>query len=166
MQPFLRHAGREYYAITLERPRAFALPFAAKPYPILIWDNRGGWSEDERSGLLQAVLDTDSRYAVCGGISCEQWHDDLDQVFIMRYLDDESARDNHFLMTTWHTDQSPEEVAFYFAHSTDSEQDDFKRFLVLYVGADISLARRLEAALTLAVRDPERFIDEHPEPAG
>jgi hypothetical protein len=166
MQPFLRHAGREYFAITLERPKAFTLPFDHMPYPILIWDNRGGWSEDERSSFLQAVLDTDSRYAVCGGNGCERWHDDLDQVFIMRYLDDETARDRHFLMTTWHTDQSPEEVAFYFAHNTVHEHHDFKRFLVVYVGADVSVERRLEAGLTLAVRDPEGFVNEHPEVAG
>ena len=166
MQPFLHHAGREYFALRLDQPRAFSLPFAACPYPVLIWDGLGGWSEHERSGLLHAVLDTDCRYAVCGGVGCEQWHDDLDQVFIMRYLDDESARESHFLMTTWHTGQSPEEVAFYFAHSADSERDDFTRFLIVHVGTDAGLAARLEAALTLAVLDPERFVNEYPEPAG
>jgi hypothetical protein len=166
MQPFLRHAGREFHSIALDPPGRFTLPFAAAPYPCLIWDARGGWSEDSRAELLQAVLDTDARYAVCGGTDCERWHDELDQAFVLRYLDDELAADAHFLMTSWHTGASPEEVAFFFAYNTNFDNYDFQRFLVLCLGRDPGLQKRLEVALTLAVQDPERFMREHPATAG
>ena len=150
----------------LEQPGTYALPFARAPYPCLIWNTGGGWSEDQRSDLVQAILDTDARYAVCGGVDCEQWHDDLDQAFIQRYLGDEAAQNEHFLMTTWHTAESPEEVAFYFVHNTDFDHHEFKRLLLVVLGADSAVAERLQGALALAEQDPERFVDEHPEPAG
>ena len=166
MQPFVRDASREFYALRLQRPAHFTPPFSPMPYPCLIWDAGGEWTSAERSQLVAALLDTDARYAVCGGAGCERWHDELDEMFIARYLDDQQAQAAHFLMTSWHSAESPEEVAFFFAYNTNFDAHEFTRFLVLCVGTDAQGTDRLTAAVSLAVQDPERFMTEHPVVAG
>lgn len=37
-------------------------------------------------------------------------------------------------MTTWHADESPDDVAFFFVLNRNFNEHDFKRFLVLHVG--------------------------------
>jgi hypothetical protein len=166
MQPFLSENGREFYIVVLNHPGAFELPFKKEAHPCLIWDTQGGWSDEERTSLTTALLDNEVRYAVCGGVDCERWHDELDEALVHRYLDDERAADEHFVMTTWHTDEPPAEVAFFLAHSTNFEHYDFQRYVLVQLGGGAEWTARLKSALTLAVRQPERLVDEHPEAAG
>jgi len=37
-------------------------------------------------------------------------------------------------MTTWHADESPDDLAFFFVLNTNFNEPDFKRLLVLHVG--------------------------------
>jgi hypothetical protein len=46
---------------------------------------------------------------------------------------DQSADAAH-VMTTWHADESPDDVAFFFVLNTNFNEHDLKRFLVLHVG--------------------------------
>lgn len=82
MQPFLVHDGREFYRLNLDRPGAYDLPFAPCPYPCLVWGHGDEWSEGDRDALVASLIGTDCRYAVCAGVSCEQWHDDIDLTFV------------------------------------------------------------------------------------
>jgi hypothetical protein len=46
---------------------------------------------------------------------------------------DQSADAAH-VMTTWHADESPDDVAFFFVLNTNFNEHDLKCFLVLHVG--------------------------------
>jgi len=46
---------------------------------------------------------------------------------------DQSADAAH-VMTTWHANESPDDVAFFFVLNTNFNEHDLKRFLVLHVG--------------------------------
>jgi hypothetical protein len=89
----------------------------------------------QRSEVANRSLQAGCRYAVCGGQSCEPWHDAVDEEFVRQHSDvpDESADAAH-VMTTWHADESPDHVAFFFLLNTNFTEHDFKRFLVLHVG--------------------------------
>ncbi len=163
MPPFLALHGREFYHLALERPGPFTLPFAPGPYPSLIWDHGGNWTDPEREAFVSALLLTDCRYAVCGGSECERWHDDIDLLFVRDVPEAES--DARFMMTTWHTDEAALEVAWFFAWNTNFEQHDFRRFLVLELGLTAP-SRLLTDAVGHAVTDPEGAIDEFSGDAG
>jgi hypothetical protein len=57
-------------------------------------------------------------------------------------------------------------VAFFFAYNTSSEVEDFKRFLVVYLGSDPAVEARLQGAVTAALEDFDRFERDYPEAAG
>ena len=162
MPPFLTDGKREFFSIRLARPTAFETPFS-ESYPCLLWDHSGEWSVAERSTLIASLLRTDCRYAVCGGISCEKWHDEIDLAFITTIP--EAEQDARFMMTSWHTDKPPLEVAWFFAWNTDFDEHEFQRFLVIELGVDVTNTS-LESIVSRAVTDSEAAVDELDERAG
>ena len=127
--------GKVYRAIAIDGPRGFASPFPDALFPCLIWDHDGHFTEAQRSAVARALLKGGCRYAVCGGQSCEAWHDAVDTAFVEQHLDDpEELREAVHVMTTWHAGESPDDVAFFFVRNTNFDRHDFKRYLVLHVG--------------------------------
>ena len=85
----------------------------------------------------------------------QQWHDSADQEFINLNLP-EPEYSHRFLMTTWHTDESPEEVATYFVNTVfpgETSIEEYSHFLVVQWGGDWLLAERLRAAVAAAAEE-------------
>jgi hypothetical protein len=161
---FLTHEGRTYEHVVLDRPITMIDALPPTPYPCLLWDTRGDWTETERAVVIKALLDSDCRYVVSGGATCERWHDEVDGAYIARTLD--AKTDERFVMTSWHTDESVENVAFFFVWNSNFDEHDFRRFLVLQVGSARSEAENLRDAVTKAVLHPEELVGEDPGAAG
>ena len=127
--------GKIYGAIATHGPEGFASPFPDTLFPCLIWDHDGHFTDARRSTVARALLKSGCRYAVCGGQSCEVWHDAVDTEFLQQHLDDpEELRETVHVMTTWHVGESPDDVALFFVLNTNYDNHDFKRYLVLHVG--------------------------------
>jgi hypothetical protein len=102
---------------------------------ISIWDTRDRRSPHELTALSGALVASGVRYAVCGGVDCKTWHDAVDLAFIQLDLHGEEY-DSRFVMTSWHTDEPVDDVAFFFVLNTNFDTHDFTQFLVLQLGAD------------------------------
>ena len=128
--------GRLYEAMTIARADDFVPPFKGVPFPCLIWDHDGRFSNAERFLVAGALLDAGCRYAVCGGQHCSTWHDVVDEEWVARHVDEsDEVQEAAHVMTTWHTGESPDEVAFFFVLNTNFDDHEFTRYLVLHVGA-------------------------------
>jgi hypothetical protein len=111
-------------------------------FPCLIWDHESCLVDVERSVVANALLQTGCRYAVCGGESCEAWHDAVDEEFVTEHLDDPvETQDAAHMLTTWHTGESPDEVAFFFVLNSNLDDHDFRRHLVIHVESGPAKAR-------------------------
>ena len=55
-------------------------------------------------------------------------------------------QDAHFLMTSWHANESPEDVTFYLVSTTNFEEHDFKELLILQFGEDSMIESQLKTA--------------------
>ena len=140
--------GRSFVAVVLDASGGFVLPFAGTPFPCLVWDHDGRSTDEQRLALARQLLDAGCRFVVCGGVNCEAWHDDVDTEFVRRHLGEpEDVLDAAHVSTTWHEGESVDEVAFYFVNCTNLHGHDFRRFLVLHVGAGL-----LKGPLEVAVR--------------
>ena len=73
-------------------------------------------------------------------------HDAVDIEVAKQHLDDPDvdAQAAH-VMTTWHEDESADDVAFFFVFNTNFDHD-FERYLVLHVGSG-PVKERLDAAV-------------------
>jgi len=113
----------------------FATPDSS--FAALIWDHDGASNQAGMEQAIDRLLDAGCRYLVCGGRKCETWHDLADAIFGIRTLDfSEAASDAIFLMTTWHTDESVDDVANFFVLNTSIDGNRPGNFLVVNVGRD------------------------------
>lgn len=135
MNVLAENDGRTYASVAIDAPADFVSPFPGALFPCMIWDHDGRFTAAQRSEVANRLLQAGCRHAICGGQSCEAWHDAVDEEFVRQHSDvpDESADAAH-VMTTWHADESPDDVAFFFVLNTNFNEHDFKRFLVLHVG--------------------------------
>jgi hypothetical protein len=136
MKLIARCAGREFYARQLVTATALRdAPCAGPLFACLLWNHSVERDVDAASALLNSQIDSGCRYIVCAGLDCEWWHDLADELFVAKYLDapDEERERNH-VMTTWHAQEPPADVAFFFAFNTSFDDISFDRFLVLHLG--------------------------------
>ena len=109
-------------------------PFSGEEYVCLVWAADNTFDEAARMRIVGALIDSGCRYVVCGGVDCEQWHDDADVAFSK--LEVCSNADVPFVMTTWHHNESIEDVVFFATCCTNFDGHDFKCLLVLVVGQE------------------------------
>lgn len=130
-----RYDGREYHSESIPLARRLVSPFKEGPFACLLWTHGVARDVDQASDLLKSLLDSGCRYFVCGGEDCEWWHDMTDELFVTKYLNATAAeRERAHVMTTWHANESPEDVAFFFVFNTSFDDISFERFLVIHIG--------------------------------
>jgi len=101
-----------YGAVAIDGPGDFASPFHGALFPCLIRDHDGHFTDAERSAVARALLEAGCRHAVCGGESCEAWHDAVDREFIQLHPDDpDEVCEAAHVMTTWHDGGRPADGA-------------------------------------------------------
>lgn len=136
MNLIARSAQREFYARRLGTATVSSeAPFGRQQFACLLWNHSLERDVEGASVLLGSLIDDGCRYFVCGGLDCEWWHDIADELFVGKYLDatDEERERNH-VMTTWHAQEPPEDVAFFFAFNTSFDEISFDRFLLIHLG--------------------------------
>jgi len=134
MSLVLERSEKQVWLVELDQSATFSLPFPAEPYVCMVWANRSGVALEERESLADALIATGCRYIVCGGADCEKWHDSADDAYLAR--DPECKNDNTFVMTTWHENESQEDVVFFFLTCTGVENATLNRYLIVQVGRD------------------------------
>ena len=134
MEPIVTHSGHRYWWTDLRGAADFRAPAAGAPFTCLLWDTTGTWDPEERGALVERLLDAGCRYLVCGGQTCERWHDDADEALAYRVaMGDGPAPE---VITTWHADEPVEEVAeFFVVHATVAD-NQIREHLVLQVGPE------------------------------
>ena len=145
------HRGRDYFLHVMHPGEDFPDPFAGTPYPALVWATVPVRDED-RHRIAAALVATHCRYAVCGGVDCEMWHDAVDWAAIEQDLLAEEPEAPP-IMTTWHQDESEDDVAHFFAHATTAGAHEFGSCLVLLIGPDEQTEKLLAERVTAHARE-------------
>lgn len=127
-------------------PTTFDTDFA-----LMLWANEPAVSREVRNALCDQIVQTKCYYAVCGGESCEIWHDTIDEAHVMS---DPNFRppDEKFMMTSWHDQEPPSEVFWFLLHCTNYLEErgpapEIQRFLILFVGTNESAKLEIVAAM-------------------
>lgn len=119
MPPALHVAGRPFYALRIDRPEAFALPFAADAYACLLV--AGAPADDPaRADLADRLLLSGCRYAVCAGVDCVAWEYAVDDAVLGLEFDDLLAPGTA-VITTSHADEPLADVAHFVVCCTGPE---------------------------------------------
>lgn len=135
MRVLIQNDGRTYSTLSIKSADEAKSISIEPPFVCMIWDHGSGFSVEEQSIVASLILKLGCRYFVCGGDNCEQWHDVIDDMLIMEGIDESGkVTDRPLVMTTWHTDDPPNEVTFFFVNCSDVDDLVFKSYLLLHAG--------------------------------
>ena len=132
----------------LRRPYQFASPFEGE-FAALIVALDPAIRADEQEKISIDLVAQGCRYAVCTGINASSWDDSVDVAF----LESDpgfNPPDDRFVMTSWHNDETPEDVVFFFANCTAFGNFQPSQFVAVFLGAppDPSYLAALHDAFT------------------
>ncbi len=114
---------------------------------LIAWDARGA-THDEIIAFVKTLIDAGCVSFVCWGSDCERVHDIADEC-------DPYKHDESVIMTTWHANESLDDVTWYFLNTMfamPAFERDFRSSLAISVGSQ-SRASSLRSAL----HDPRSF---------
>ena len=129
------HQGRRFYRLAIQTPGEFQSPRDGLRYACLLWSH-APFRESDRWELANKLVDSGCRYAVCGGAESEALHDDIDSAYIRPIVElRPEGEGRELVITTWHEDEAPDEVANFLVENTVYEDgSEFSDFLVLHIG--------------------------------
>lgn len=139
-------AERRIVIQELASPLDLAPPSPAEPYVAIIWDCDGSFNVDQRYDLGRALILSGCRYAVCGGVGCSDWDNDVDLAWVMLDIEAKPAGLSH-VTTSWHTDEPVEQVLWFALNCTDFDRYTFRDFRILVIGQDPSQRRNVRLRL-------------------
>lgn len=124
-----------YVQLVLDAPEDFEPPFTSEPYTCLLWDTCGDAGTEARARLARRLIESGCVYVVCGGETCERWHDVVDETAVTLQVSGEIPAD-HVVLTTWHEGESSDEVAEFFVMLAIPPAGAVTQHLVVQIGQD------------------------------
>ena len=149
MEHFTNSAdGRAVFHLCLTRPYSLSTaPFAGDDFVALIVNNDAQISPSDQYAVSLALVRFGCRYAVCMGHDCSSWDDSVDYANIEF---EPGLTPDKFVMTTWHDDDTVDEIANFFLNCTAYAGKTFNNFLVLSIGRDDALLVEIQRECTFA----------------
>lgn len=118
--------------LQLCRPYEFSSPFEGEPFAICLYIADPAVAPDEQIHLSREIVRQGCRYAVCAGNQCSSWDDSIDAADLER--NSWEVNQTNFVMTTWHPEESIQEIAGFFLNNTCLDNWIAEKLLVVVVG--------------------------------
>lgn len=120
--------------LQIPRPFRFTSPFEGEEFVVLLYIDEKQIPPEEQEKLSDEIVAEGCRYAVCAGHLCSSWDDSIDMADLRR--NNMEINEKTFVMTSWHDDESLEDIVFHFLNVTWF--DDFvpENFLITVVGSN------------------------------
>ena len=137
---------KEIWLNQLDKPYNFVSPFDGEAFVCILFNNDPTISNDEQNNISDDLIAANCRYAVCAGYDCSSSDDSIDWAYIST---DENydPPDETMVMTTWHDDETVNDIMFFGLNNTNFDDHDFKRYLVLFIGHKNGLKEELKIAI-------------------
>lgn len=133
MERIARTDDFELWFCRRDRPFSFSSPFGGKEFVMMLVAVDTTITGAERWAVSEQIIRANCRYAVCAGHDCSRWDDSIDEA-LLASDPNFSPPDERFVMTTWHENESLDDVAFFFRRNTSFDDFLAERFLVLQLG--------------------------------
>ncbi|MFZ6759879.1 DUF7684 family protein [Undibacterium sp. Ji50W] len=78
------------------------------------------------------LVDAGCLYMMAWGVDCSSWDDAFDMVNVMKFID-QGIPEDKFLMTTWHDDETIEEVFHFCKFSAQHPTVELDRVLIFHI---------------------------------
>jgi hypothetical protein len=137
---------KEIWLLELDKPYNLASAFNDMEYVCILFNNDPDISNEDQNRISDQLVRSGCKYAVCAGFNCSSWDDSVDLAYLAT---DENydPPDETFVMTSWHENESAEEIIFFGLNGTNFDDHYFNKYLVLFVGHKKDLKNEVESAI-------------------
>ena len=91
------------------------------------------YSDDWQMEVSRWLVDAGCLYMMAWGPDCGTWDDSVDYALILKYLPDE-APEKEFIMTTWHENESLEDVFWFCQFNAFDTFNQITNTLIVHIG--------------------------------
>lgn len=148
MKLISKHKEKEIWLQHYKNDEPLGIDFKGDPFVCMLWNDRENFVSSE---LIEEILKKGCRYFVAGGIDCEKWHDYTDEIHFNFYPDFQIPDSEH-VMTTWHDNETLEEVIRFALNLTYFDDYQFDKFLFILIDSKLSEAE------VVSIIDKEWYI--------
>lgn len=113
----------------LPRNVPFSIPKEMSEFKCLILIEREV-GEEYRDEISRVLVKAGCLYALAWGIECSAWDDSIDWAYI-QFHEFDDCPEEQFVTTTWHEDETLEEVVEFAKHCNAYDHPELKNTLVL-----------------------------------
>jgi hypothetical protein len=128
---------KQVWLQSLTQPYRLDAPFPGEFYVCILFANDHAITPEEQASLSKDLVVTGCRYALCSGDDGSIWDDSVDA----------AMGDDVFFLTTWHDDDTLEDVIHYGLINTMADEYDFRQILILFLGHDEELRAEVQTAI-------------------
>jgi len=137
----------EFRFLHLVRPYRFEPPYDGE-FVLLLTISDSTTTSKVRHGVSRSIAGSRCRFVLSHGIECERWHDSIDAAYLAAHPEE----DEDLLMTTWHEDESLQDVLEFMLRCTSIDSSDPTAFAIVELGGDGT--KLVEAKALLARLSP------------
>ena len=108
--------------------------------------NKKTKQKKSRYKISNDLIEANCRFAVCAGSDCSNRDDSIDMAYISS---DENydPPDETMVMTSWHDNETVNDIMFFGLNITNFDYHDFKKYVVLFIGTKEGLKEEIEKAI-------------------
>ena len=127
---------------TIQKPFDLSSIEVKAPFTCLLYSSQEEVTDDEMMSVANWLVTSGCCYAVCAGLKCSAWHDTIDTAEISR-----DPNIKNLIMTTWHENETAEDVVWYWLNLTNFEDIAFENYLALLVGTSKVIEEKIQNAV-------------------
>ena len=121
--------------VKLQKPYNFLSPFEAHEFVAWVVAEDVELDREEMYQISLSLVKAGCRFAVCSGIECSIWDDAIDYA-AMEVFPDTEHDEGTLVMTSWHENETFDEIAHFMTHCTSFEDFVPDNFLVVSIGGN------------------------------
>lgn len=125
--------GRSVFAVHVVRPFALSSPFEGLGFTLVLDVRDPAVTPDEQVALSDRIVAIGCRNAAILGFKCSSWDDSIDLANLEQF-GFADIPDDRFVLTSWHTDESAEDVVEFVSRCSHAGGGEPTRFLVVCLG--------------------------------
>lgn len=123
-------------------------PVDSGPIAAVVIIEISNWSDRWQRHVCKWLLDSHVHYVMIWGNSCADWHDRVDDEFIITHPTDDLS-DTELVMTAWHDDETLDEVFWFARNAAHHPEYEFSDLLIVHLSVtrnEPEMLRRFDSA--------------------
>lgn len=137
---------RRFWLLQMEWPYETPIPAFGAPFVAVVFACDPKITPEQQANISEQLVERDCRYMLAWGFNAISWDTSVDIAFINTDPDFSPPEDRH-VMTTWHDDESIDDVVWFALTNTNFDFHEFHNYLAVVIGRNQAIESEVVASI-------------------